>query len=259
MKKAENAAENLPAVQVAAALPSVAEKYTFMEMADRAIFEANLGGEAIKPFDLPRLKVPSGESNAWTVPSFEGDDEPEKVIEGIIVSWREVRSFWSTKFGDGETAPPDCAAQDGKRGVGIPGGFCELCPNAQFGSAIDNKGNPAPGQACKAGRLLFFMMPGNILPAVVSVPPTSIKAIRQYFVGLISRGIPFHGCITQLGLQKTKNGGGTAYNLIVPKKVANLSEEDAAKVKAYASTIQDALNKVNLERTDVDGADSAEK
>jgi hypothetical protein len=244
---AKNTAAEVPAVMGEAALPSVENKYSFMAMADREVFEENLGGNAINPFDLIRVKVPSGGGLAWTIPTFDGNQEVEKTIEGIIVAWRDTRSYWATEY-TGEGTPPDCACMDLRTGVGEgnPGGLCDACPYAQFGS--DPKGNG--GQACKLSRLLFVMTPGSVLPMVITVPPTSVKRIRQYFMGLIGRQIPYHGCISSFGLSQDKNKKGLAYSVIVPKMVGQLASEDAVKVRAYADTIRNEVNKVAAEASD---------
>jgi hypothetical protein len=243
-KQAESA---VPATMNAAMVPSVQEEYSFMAMADRAIFEENLGGEPINPFDLTRVKVPSGGGLAWTIPTFDGDQEVAKVINGIIVSWRDTRSYWASEY-TGEGSPPDCSCQDMKAGIGVgtPGGHCEACPYSQFGS--DPKGGG--GQACKLSRLLFVMTPGSVLPMVITVPPTSVKNVRQYFMGLVGKQIPFHGCISSFGLAQDKNKKGLAYSTIIPKMYAQLAPEDAAKVKAYADSVKSEISKVTADAGD---------
>ena len=39
----------------------------------------NLGGQPIRPFDLPRIKVPGGDTKFWTVPSIRGDESVERI------------------------------------------------------------------------------------------------------------------------------------------------------------------------------------
>jgi hypothetical protein len=241
------AGTSVPAVVEHAEVPSVESQYGFMVLADRTVFEENLGGESINPFDLVRIKVPSGGGLAWTVPTFDGDQDITKTIEGIVVAWRDTRSYWNTEY-TGEGSPPDCSCENIRTGVGVgdPGGVCDACMYAQFGS--DPKGSG--GQACKLSRLLFVMTPGSVLPMVITVPPTSVKNIRQYFMGLIGKQIPFHGCISSFGLAQDKNKKGLTYSIIVPKMAAKLGAEDAAKVKAYADTISREISRITVEAGD---------
>lgn len=226
-------------------LPARAPSYKFMALTNPAILEENLGGESINPFDLDRIKVPSGGGVAWSVPTLSGE-EVTKAIEGVIVYWRSTRSYWDTPF-TGESAPPTCQSPDGITGIGNPGGACALCPMAAWGSGQNG------GQACKSARLLFVMQKDNILPVVVSVPPTSIAPVKKYFMRLASQDVPYHAAITSLALIVAQNKKGLKYSQIVPSLLAPLSPEEAAIVKAYSSTIKGSLNQVNLEQADVSG------
>lgn len=226
-------------------LPILAPSYKFMALTNPAILQENLGGESINPFDLDRIKVPSGGGLAWSVPSLTGE-EVAKTIEGVIVYWRSTRSYWNTKF-TGESTPPTCQSPDGVTGVGAPGGACALCPMAQWGSGENG------GQACKSARLLFVMQKDNILPVVVSVPPTSIAPIKKYFMRLASQDRPYHAAITSLALVTAQNKKGLKYSQIVPSIVAPLTPEEAAIVRSYSTTIRGSLNQVTLEQSDVSG------
>jgi hypothetical protein len=226
-------------------LPALTPSYKFMAMTSSAIIEENLGGESINPFDLDRIKVPSGGGLAWSVPTLAGE-EVAKAIEGVIVYWRSTRSYWNTKF-TGESTPPTCQSPDGLTGVGAPGGECKECPLSKWGSGVNG------GQACKAARLLFVMQKNNILPIVVSVPPKSIAPVKMFFRRLASNDVPYHACVTSLALMAAQNKKGLRYSQIVPSLVAPLPPEEAAISKAYSTTIRETLNQVNLQQADVSG------
>jgi hypothetical protein len=226
-------------------LPALPPSYKFMALTNPAIIEENLGGENINPFDLDRIKVPSGGGIAWAVPTLAGEDVA-KTIEGVIVYWRSTRSYWDTPF-TGEATPPTCQSPDGITGTGNPGGACALCPMAAWGSGKNG------GQACKSARLLFVMQKDNILPMVVCVPPTSIAPMKKYFMRLASQDVPYHAAITSLALIAAQNKSGLKYSQIVPSLVAPLTETEAAIVRSYSQTIRGSLNQVALEQTDVSG------
>lgn len=236
----------------------VVPSFAFMAMTTPEVIQENIGDEPINPFDLDRIKVPSGGMSSWEVPTLEGTQNMPK-LEGIVVHWKSCRAYWEKDINAGEGAtPPDCSSADGKVGIGNPGGMCALCPKAQFGSAPPKNGKPSNAQWCKAGRLLFFMTKDNVLPMIVAVPPTSIAPMKRFFMRLASKKIPYHGCVTQLALKKTANKGGIQYAQIEPSMVEKLNPAEAAMVKGYTDTIKVALDKVGLEKTDVEGDEKAQ-
>jgi hypothetical protein len=227
------------------------ENYQIMQLDKQELMEVmqeNLGvNGGLSSFDLDRIKVPSGGMTVFEVPTLEGT-EARTAVEGVIVFWTEPRAYWTKSMdeGDGNT-PPDCSSPDGVVGHGLyEGQACATCPLAQFGS--DPKGTG--GQACKQMRLLFMVNEDSLLPFVVQVPPTSIKPIKQYFLKLASKGVPYYGVKTKLTLEKAKNGGGITYAKIVPALAGVLSKEDRAKFKAYQESIKPALSQVEIIQQD---------
>lgn len=244
------ATKNAVATQGAAEVPALPDVYKFMALTNPGAIQENLGGEGINPFDLDRVKFPAGGGITWQVPTLSGEMDAPKALEGIIVYWRNTRSYWETDY-TGESTPPSCSSVDGEKGVGNPGGSCAMCPMAQWNSGKNG------GQACKAARLLFLMTKDSVLPLVVAVPPTSVGIMKKFFLRLAGQEISYHGGIMSLGLEQTKNKGGIAYSQIKPGLVKTLSAEQADAVKLYADTIKGALNQVTLEPEDVNGAGEA--
>jgi len=196
-------------------------------------------------FDLDQVKVPAGGGVAWTVPSLKGDQEIRD-LTGIIVAWHDGRSYWKEKFG-GEGGPPDCASHDGVTGTGTPGGDCAQCPFAQFGSAPGNKpGELGPGQACKQMRTLLMIREKDILPVTIMVPPTSVGAIRKYFLRLSSHGLPYYRVYSTLTLAKAKSQSGIVYSTVEIAMSSELTPEEAAKISGihqqFASILSGPVN-----------------
>ena len=104
---------------------------------------------------------------------------------------------------------------------------------AQFGSAKGKDGKPAKGQACAQKRALFVMDKDSILPAVVSLPPTSLQPFKAYLTGLISKRLPITGVVTKITLKKEKNSGGTEYAECVFSAVGALSAEEGKVMTGY--------------------------
>lgn len=195
----------------------------------------NLAGADFNLFDLDRVTVPSAGTTTWTVSTLEGEKE-EKFLEGIIVYWRDGRSYWPEAF-SGEGTPPACFSPDSITGIGDPGGPCHHCPFAQFGSA--GKGTQA--QACKQTRSLLILGARSTLPFLVTVPPSSLKAVKQYFMQLAGQSLRYYGVVTRLSLVKTKNANGIAYSQIVPALASRLTTEQMARVHAYHLQLKPAI------------------
>lgn len=196
-----------------------------------AIMAEELDGLGQIPFDV--IKIPSGGGLVFELP---GDDpenpDTEKVIRGIIVHHHAVNAWWREAYTGGNAAP-DCASLDGKLGVDMITGEtkrCDTCPFNQFGSA-DN-GN---GKACKNGHRVYILREGEMLPLMISLPPTSLKALKDYLAKrLIMKGIRPVDVITEISLAKEKSADGISYSKCVFKKAGELSPEQ--KALSYASS-----------------------
>ena len=238
--------------QTAETLPAVIGSYAVMQRAEelREIMAANVGTGGVSPFDIDRVKVPSGGGTTWEVPSLAGPVET-KELRGVIIAWRDPRGYWRESFEDtGGGTPPDCSSDDGVTGLGDPGGDCAVCPLAQFNTA---RGGAGRGQACKQTRLLFMVREGDLLPIVVVVPPSSLSPMKKFFLRLASSAVPFFGVVTELTLERTKNKDGIAYAEVTPRMVDQLSPEERARMKAYAESVAPAMAAVRVDRSEVDG------
>lgn len=201
-----------------------------------AIIADNLGGQDLTEFDLARVKVPSGGATTWEIPSL-GGMEPAKTLSGIVVHWKLTRAYWAPDADSG--TPPACRSDDAITGVGEPGGSCKTCPLAQFGTAVDDKGQPAPGQACNAKEIWFMLRPGSYLPIVVALPATSLKAAKNYRVSqLASAGIRLPSVVTEITLTPSKNAKGDSYATVVPSVGGMLDPDEAARAMAYAAELR---------------------
>jgi hypothetical protein len=219
------------------------DKYAVMTTtpADLAeIIAENTGGDGLSEWDLERIKVPAGGGIAWEVETLDGLDT-RKALEGVVVGMRNVRSYWASDEMTG--APPDCSSRDGVTGTGAPGGACHECPLAKFGSGKNQS------QACKAMRLLFLVQPDTLLPAVVVVPPSSLKAVRKHMLRLAARATRFHAVVTRLELEKCQNADGITYARIVPTSTGRLSEQQAAVMQEYAETMRPAFEAATVPDT----------
>jgi len=214
-------------------------KYAIVNMDDsdiRSILTENLGDESISQFDLRQVQI---EGKTWTIPGVDKNTET-KELKGIIAFKKITRSYWSKGLEESsESTRPNCYSDDGEFGIGNPGGECYKCPLAQWGS--DKNGGK--GQECSKKMVLFVFQEEDILPIVVSVPPSSLKNFKAYFIGLTSKNLPYFGVKTKLTLEEAKNGNGIKYSVIVPALDEILSKELTHKVKQYADSFKNALKR----------------
>lgn len=225
----------------------------------KAIVEENLAGQQIGEFDLDRIKMPAGGGKTWEVPTLEGEiATPE--LQGVIVYWKESRAFWKEAFSGGSDAP-DCSADDaqfatGEPGVAVPTDesgryICAQCPNAQFGTAINEKGEQGPGQACKLTRQLFLLTPQSLIPLVVSLPPTSVKAAKTYMLRLASGGIRYNQVITKISLKVEQSQGGIKYSQAQFEMGGRLEGDEADRIREFADRLRPSFERVAVVAEDL--------
>ncbi|MGD9893398.1 MAG: hypothetical protein AB7R89_05990 [Dehalococcoidia bacterium] len=229
------------------------KSYAVMEGGTHELLNAladNLGGDALQWSNLTRIKVPAGGATLWEVPTLGGVDGA-KEVEGVIVLWKMIRSYWEGRD-PAQGTPPDCTSADMVTGTGTfgpgsegnPSGRCDRCPMAQFGSAVDAKGEPGPGQACKQKRLLFMLRPDDRLPVVVAIPPGSLKPVKQYFLQLAQYGMSYYTVATRLKLTKATSQSGITYAQVVPEMAGQLTPEQVAIAKGYNDELRPVIEGV---------------
>jgi len=207
------------------------------------IIRDNLGSDTLGPNDLERITVPPGGVKVWTLNTAQGEINPTE-FEGVIIAQKTTRVFWRGAY-SGSGTPPDCFSDDGEIGIGNPGGDCETCPYAEFGS---KEGGSGRAQACKQNKLLFIVLQGEILPCVLSVPPTSLQEAKKYILRSVSSLKPLYGVTTKFTLEVAQNAEGVKYGKIRFTQGKVLNEEDSAKMKAYADMMGPTLKKVRGDR-----------
>jgi hypothetical protein len=213
-----------------------------------AAISTNIGSGGLSEFDLPRIKMPAGGGLQWAVPTLEGE-ATEPAIEGVIVLARDTRAYYSQPISEtGGSQPPDCWSADGVTGSGKPGGACLACPLARYGSAPGSR-----AQACKQIKQLFVLRGSLLLPEVVTLPPTSLKAAKQYLLKLTSQGVPYYAVVTRIGLERTKNSQGIAYSRAVLSFVRRLAPEEVERAREYHEMLKPLVQKmaVDLEAAEV--------
>lgn len=228
--------------------PEFVEKFPALDPEGENVLELlaeNLGtgGEVTLSLgDFPRVKVPSGGGTMWMVPDVDAEDGEiaTKTLTGVIVYMTPRRSYWPTSNPTGE--PPSCRSTDlvlgeGEFGPGSaanPSGKCDSCPMSQMGSA----GTGTKASKCKEQRLLFLLPPGAMLPYMITVPPGSLGALRQYSIHAVSlKRRKMWWIETSLGLEKATNDTGQDYAKIKFGVAGQLDGAERAAVEAYGASL----------------------
>jgi hypothetical protein len=76
---------------------------------------------------------------------------------------------------------------------------------------------------------------------LLSVPPTSLKSVQQYFMALLSRAIPYWGVVTKIALEKATNDDGIAYSKMTFSGGRILSPEQRAAIAPFHLQMQEML------------------
>jgi hypothetical protein len=168
---------------------------------------------------LDRIKIPAGGGLMFEITGDDGEPEPVKEIEGIILHHHAINSFYKEKYTGGNN-PPDCGSYDGKFGEGNPGGECAKCPHNQFGSGEGS------GKACKNKRRIFILREGELFPFILSLPPASLKEFTNYIKRLITKGKRSHSIVTKITLKKATSSTGIQFSQAVFSMGRDLSADE---------------------------------
>lgn len=198
------------------------------EMAEfQEMIEENTDGElGFKSFE--QIKVPSGGMTFWSLLDENGEEISEKSFEGVIISKQKTRAYWPTKEDDATeiNKTPICHSFDGVTGSLY--GDCKTCPYSKF--TKEGKKNIPP--ACKERQLLYILRKGAMLPAVLNVPRTSIKHLKEYGARLLSMGKRLSAVVTKFELTKTQSADGQDYSEIKFSMQQPLAKEEATLIRS---------------------------
>lgn len=198
------------------------------EAAQLAISD-NFADGGINPNYLDRVSLPAGGATFWQVETVEGRESLAE-LTGIIIWRHTARRFWPER--DSNSEPPQCHSDDGQLGIGSPGGNCYTCSHNQWDSA----GDGSKAKACTERRVLYLIRPSDVLPTVVDLSPSSIRGFEKYLVQLSSKGIPYFGAITAIGLAAEKSRHGN-YSFATFRLVQRLSPGETEQMRSLSQTI----------------------
>lgn len=189
-------------------------------------------------FDFDRIKIPSGGGLAFEVPGEdEANPDVEKEIVGVIVDHHPINGYWPEKY-DGANQAPECSSMDGK--VGSCGQNCKLCSHNKFGS----DGN---GKACKNMHRVYILKEGQMFPALLTLPPTSLKNFSNFIMKqIVMKGRKSTGVVVKVTLKKATNANGIVYSQAVFSVESTLDAEAAEQMASYSQMIKEQTRQVAI-------------
>jgi hypothetical protein len=91
---------------------------------------------------------------------------------------------------------------------------------------------------CQEQRLTLFLREGDILPVVIQLAPTSIKVMKRFMINLVSKKVPRHRAIIDLGLEAKEKP--VRHSVIAPKLVEVVDQEAGEIFKALGAQVEAA-------------------
>lgn len=183
-------------------------------------------------------------------------------IDVVIMATAFVNAYYDKPYNQNKLSPPGCFATSIKELDLVPhanspipqGENCDTCHNNEWGSSATGS-----GKACKNGiRLvvLAYSSDGKVdedNPAILTLPPTSIKPWNSYAKKIISAGVPTSAVITTLGFKKDMQ-----YPVLTFSNKGFLEKELMKKLVTISSSDTNPYGAVGLEPFDVSGYEKAE-
>lgn len=217
-----------------------------------------------------RIMFPSGTST--TFQTSDGD-VIKPGFEAVICVSQKARALWESK--ETKRIPPLCQSNNGVVGYfdhsdpervkaalalsikhpalrvldaqSADGPFpCNTCPFAQWGS--DLRGGS--GQGCKSLRRLIVMIKGWTMPAILTVPPSSIKVLDQYLSARVQRGEPYFACWTRFDLSKETNKAGQTYAALRLSYASPLTQEEKYGVRDLRARYVQLVREIGIDSSD---------
>ena len=140
---------------------------------------------------------------------------------------------------------------DGKIGVDQDGNRkpCNSCPMNEWGTAEDGR-----GKACKNMHRVYILREGEMLPLLLTLPPTSLKNLSDYIaLRIVSKGMRSYGVVTKVSLKKAQNAGGINYSQAVFAVAGTLAPEQVAAMSEYSQGVKVLTRQLAIGAEESDG------
>lgn len=172
-------------------------------------------------------------TGAFTDPAGNQVTVPLSSLKAVIVRGKASidKTWYMEKYNPNaaETKSPDCFSRDGiKPDASSPMKQCEncaQCPHNQFGSGIDQNGNPTKGKACADTKMLAIYGAGGVFG--FKIPSASLKNFNAYLTTLQGYGLTPPAVITNIAFDTA-----ATYPILTFTYEGVLGEDQAQKIAA---------------------------
>ena len=199
------------------------------------IIAQNLGDEPMRITDLVRVKTPLGGATKWNI-EVNGNEQTCDELVGLLVGECKYGALWPSE--NPTEQRPVVVTNDLLVGYRVSDDLGSVDPKALERYRIGDRrydwaalstspefgygAAKGAGKRVKEARILAILREGDVWPVLVTVGPGSLASWLPFRKRLPA----FHyECVIGLKLQKAKGAGGEPYSMIVPRVVAEISEE----------------------------------
>lgn len=193
------------------------------------LLDANYGGKMPPPYKLTHVTLPAGGGLVWEIPGVGEEPETSREIVGVILHVQSRRIKYRNPFGVGPKEAPVCKSDDGITGEGDPGGECAECPLSKW------NGDQKP--ECPEYADAYVLLQDRLIPLVITLPATSLKAINDYRTGLFNIMKPVYGVETKFTLQRREAGSNKFSTVVLNKTDTVISPDERGQFRAMGQQI----------------------
>lgn len=183
---------------------------------------------------------------------FEATGEIKQELQMVVPYFHKVRGLFKK-----DQKQPICSSLDGKTGnyQAADGTWhcrdCSECPWNQWGTAVDDNGEQkGNGKACKEMRRIFVLEPGRDFPAVLHVPPTSIKIWDEFISGCNYQKMPVTSVVLKVGLDKQQSGANIWSTIKQPTIARKLSPVEYVKIRKMKEEFEMVAKSMGVQSDD---------
>ncbi len=165
------------------------------------------------------------------------DGHVERALTGIILLSQKTR----VRFNETDSTI-ECLSADYKIGIASDGTeiSCATCLHNQWGSGGNGK-----AKACKEQRKLLFLPEGWEIPAVIFLPPTSLRRFDRFASALVAQRKPLPSVVVTMRLEEARTDGGAVFAKLAIEVARETTPEEfqnaVALRQAFRRTLEDAV------------------
>lgn len=172
-------------------------------------------------------------TGAFTDPAGNQVTVPLSSLKAVIMRGKASidKTWYMEKYNPNaaEAKSPDCFSRDGiKPDASSPMKQCESCAQCahnQFGSGVDQNGNPTKGKACADTKMLAIYGAGGVFG--FKIPSASLKNFNAYLTTLKGYGLTPPAVITNIAFDTA-----ATYPILTFTYEGVLGEDQAQKIAA---------------------------